>query len=48
MWKDGKVNAGQQFVSSDNRYLFFTSGEQREGDIYWIYAEVIQELRPIT
>jgi len=39
------MEAGQPFVSFDNKYLFFTSGEQGKGDIYWVSTEVIMGLK---
>lgn len=38
--------AGLPFVSSDGKYLFFTSGEQGKSDIYWVSAKVVEELKP--
>jgi hypothetical protein len=32
-------------VSPDGKYLFFTRSQDREGDIYWIDAKIIEELR---
>ena len=41
------MNAGQPFVSFDGKYLFFSTGDPRVGsDIYWVSAEVIEDLRP--
>ena len=40
------INAGQPFVSFDGKYLFFTSGEQGKGDIYWVSSKIIEELKP--
>jgi hypothetical protein len=39
------MNAGQPFLSNDGRFLFFTSGDLGKGDIYWISAKIIEELR---
>lgn len=33
-------------VSPDGKYLFFTRSQDRKGDIYWIDAKIIEELRP--
>lgn len=54
--KDGKwseprvidlgINAGQPFITSDGKYLFFTSEEQSKGDIYWVSTKIIEELWP--
>lgn len=33
-------------VSPDGRYLFLTSSVGRENDVFWVDAEVIEELRP--
>lgn len=41
------MEAGQGFVTADGRYLFFTSGEQGQGDIWWVSADVIKKLRPL-
>jgi len=40
------MKAGQPFVTSDGKYLFFSSGERLQGDIYWVSAKVIDDLRP--
>ncbi|MFC1573066.1 TolB family protein [Candidatus Eisenbacteria bacterium] len=40
------VEAGTPFVTRDGKFLFFTSGERGKSDIYWVSAEVIEELRP--
>ena len=34
--------AGQPFVTHDGKYLFFTSGERGEGDIYWVDANIFR------
>jgi len=39
------INAGLPFVTSDGKYLFFTSGEQGKGDIYWVDAKIIEQLK---
>jgi len=41
------INAGLPFVTSDGKYLFFTSGEPGEGDIYWVDAKIFKELKPV-
>jgi len=42
------IDAGQSFVSFDGRFLFFTSvNQQGNGDIYWVDAKVIDQLRPV-
>jgi Tol biopolymer transport system component len=40
------MKAGTPYVSPDGKYLFFTSGERRKGDIYWVSSKIIEELRP--
>jgi hypothetical protein len=35
-------------LSPDGKYLFFTRTINRNGDIYWVDAAVIEELRPDT
>lgn len=44
-----KINSdGYDFcpmLSQDGKYLFFTRNINRNGDIYWISAEIIEELR---
>ncbi|PWB74780.1 hypothetical protein C3F09_03585 [candidate division GN15 bacterium] len=37
------MRAGSPTVSPDGKYLFFTSGEQRKGDIYWVDFEVVRK-----
>jgi Tol biopolymer transport system component len=39
------INAGQPFVTLDGKYLFFTSGEQKQGDIYWVSTKILEEAR---
>jgi len=39
-------NPGQPFITYDGKYLFFTSIKNRQGDIYWVSAEIIGKLRP--
>ncbi len=34
--------AGQPFVSADGKYLFFTSMEGGQGDIYWVDASILK------
>jgi Tol biopolymer transport system component len=41
-WSPLKVHAAMPHVSFDGRYLFFTS----RGDIYWVDARIIEELKP--
>jgi len=41
-----EMEAGQPFVSFDGKYLFFTSGEQGKGDIYWVSSKIFEELKP--
>jgi len=43
---DVGMNAGLPFVSPDGKFLFFTAGEQRKSDIYWVSATFIEEWRP--
>lgn len=42
----GEINSskheGNPFLSADGKYLFFSRG----GDIYWVSAKIIEELRP--
>jgi hypothetical protein len=33
-------------LSQDGRFLFFTSRREGVGDIYWVNAAVIEDLRP--
>lgn len=33
-------------ITPDGKYFFFTSGRTGEGDIYWMDASVIQEMKP--
>jgi Tol biopolymer transport system component len=33
-------------VSPDGKYLFFTRNGTGNGDIYWVDAKIIDELRP--
>lgn len=41
------MDAGQPYVSYDGKYLFFTSGDPKQGsDIYWVSAKIINELKP--
>jgi hypothetical protein len=34
--------AGYAMLSPDGKYLFFSAG----GDIYWVSAKIIEDLRP--
>ncbi len=34
-------------LSPDNKYLFFTRNINRNGDIYWVDAKIIQEFQPL-
>jgi hypothetical protein len=43
---DMGMDVGLPFVSPDGKYLFFTGGERRKSDIYWVSAAFIEELRP--
>jgi hypothetical protein len=38
--------AGTPYVSPDGNYLFFSGGERPKGDIYWVSAKIIENLRP--
>ena len=40
------MTAGQPFVTNDGKYLFFSSGVRGQGDIYWVDAKIIEQLRP--
>jgi len=33
-------------LSADGKYLFFTRNVNRQGDIYWVDAKIIEELKP--
>jgi D-alanyl-D-alanine carboxypeptidase len=33
-------------VSPDGRFLFFSSGRSGRGDVYWVDAKIIEQLRP--
>lgn len=51
MWSEARyvdlgMQAGMPYVSPDGKYLFFTGGERRKGDIFWVSAKVIETLRP--
>lgn len=37
------ISAGQPFITADGKYLFFSSGERGEGDIYWISTKIIEK-----
>lgn len=39
----GPLNGGQGMISPDGKYLFFTAGERRKGDIYWVEARFLKE-----
>jgi len=34
------------FVTYDGKYFFFSSSRSGNGDIYWVDAKTIEELRP--
>jgi Tol biopolymer transport system component len=38
-------NPGQPFITSDGKYLFFTSIENQQGDIYWVSTKIIDKLK---
>jgi len=38
--------AGLPLVTPDGKFLFFTGGERRKSDIYWVDAKILDELRP--
>lgn len=38
------INAAQPFVTYDGKFLFFTSGEQGKGDIYWVSIEILNQI----
>jgi hypothetical protein len=40
------IRAGQPFATSDGQYLFFTSGEYGQSDIYWVSTKVLDKLKP--
>lgn len=40
------MDSGQAHVSNDGKYLFFSGGERGKGDIYWVDAKIIEQLRP--
>jgi len=49
-WSDPKeinlgMKAGQPHVTPDGKYLFFTSGEQGAGEIYWVSTKIIEEFK---
>ncbi|MFC1564796.1 hypothetical protein ACFL6G_07650 [candidate division KSB1 bacterium] len=48
MGKRINTEAGEYkpFVTYDGKYFFFSSSRSGNGDIYWIDAKVIEELRP--
>jgi hypothetical protein len=39
----GPLNAGQGMISPDGKYLFFTAGERRKGDIYWVETAFLRK-----
>jgi len=39
------MRAGQPHVTPDGKYLFFTSGEQGKGDLYWVSTKIVDELK---
>jgi len=39
----GPLDAGLGMVSPDGKYLFFTAGERRKGDIYWVEATFLRK-----
>ncbi|UCH62367.1 MAG: PD40 domain-containing protein [Fidelibacterota bacterium] len=43
---DVGMDAGCPIVSPDGKYFFFTAGERKKSDIYWVDAKFIEELRP--
>jgi len=50
-WSETKyIDLGMQtgcpYVSPEGKYLFFTGGERRKSDIYWVDAEVFKKLKP--
>ena len=40
------MDAGQPFVTRDRKYLFFSGGSPGRGDIFWVDAKIIEELKP--
>ena len=34
------------YVTPDNKYFFFTSTSTGKGDIYWVDAKIIEDLKP--
>jgi len=40
------MDAGQPYVTRDGKYLFFSGGSPGKGDIYWVSAKIIEELKP--
>lgn len=34
------------WITSDGKYIFFHSLDNRKGNIYWVSAEIIEKLRP--
>lgn len=39
------MSAGQPYITSDGKYLFFTNMTQNTGDLYWVSTKIIEELR---
>ncbi len=39
------MRASQPFITADGKYLFFSSGERGKGDVYWVGAKIIEELK---
>jgi len=39
----GPLSAGQGVISPDGKFLFFTAGERRKGDIYWVDASILKK-----
>ncbi|MDH4196162.1 MAG: hypothetical protein OEW05_01995 [Candidatus Aminicenantes bacterium] len=39
----GSLKSGQGMISPDGKYLFFTAGERRKGDIYWVEATFLRK-----
>ena len=39
------MNAGQPFITNDGKFLFFTTGEQGKGDLYWVSTKIIEDIR---
>jgi ankyrin repeat protein len=39
------INGGQPFVTPDGKYLFFTSFNHGQGDLYWVSTKILDGLR---